>query len=191
MINSTRTNGWIWRNNSIKGGYHAQEQIQKKGEGDTKTPTQTSTQKEEEVMSKKKRKNLEASVEHYLRKWSDILNLRDWDIDLFIVEERLPDACDQEKAGGCIYHCYEHHEAQIYLLHPEKWKDLNDGGFWEGKNESHLENIIVHELLHLHMTHHRFKKEWQVEREELAINQLTKAFMFLNSRAYPEDGDGA
>ena len=69
----------------------------------------------------------------------------------------------------------------IYLLHPDKWAEINQ--FWAEKDESFLETVIVHELLHLHFSHHHsIKKSWKIEREELAINQLTNAFMCLDGQ---------
>ena len=116
-----------------------------------------------------------------VRKWKDILNLRDWRIEVYIREEELPESCDKEEAAACVYHAFSHHEANIYLLHPDKWADINP--FWAEKDESFLETVIVHELLHLHFSHHHsMRKGWKVEREELAINQLTNAFMCLDGQ---------
>lgn len=130
-------------------------------------------------MTELKRKNLEEPVEKLVAKWTDILNLRDWDIYVYIMEESLPGSHNKEYAAACIYHSYEHHEAKMYILHPDKWGDISD--FWGDKDESCLESIVVHELLHLHFIHQRLEKNWQLAREELAINQLTKAFVRLDA----------
>ena len=159
----------------------AEVQVSQASEGDAEAPTSSTTpEKEEEV--KLNRKNLEQLVRDMVVKWTDNLNLRDWDITVYILEEELPDSCDKENAAACVYHDFGHHIAEVYLLHPDKWSDIK-GGFWNDKDESFIETILVHELLHIHFSHHHpIKNSWALEREELAINQLTKAFIRLDNQ---------
>ena len=126
------------------------------------------------------RKNLEGTVGAMVSKWKEILNLRDWRIDVRIMEEELPGHDDEENVGACVYHEFSHHEAIIFILHPDKWKEIDR--FWAERDESFLETIIVHELLHLHFSHNHPLSNWKSEREELAINQLTNAFMCLDEQ---------
>ena len=126
----------------------------------------------------------EKQVGAYVEKWKDILNLRDWRISIDIEEEELPDSPDKEESAACIYHCFEHHEAQMHILHPDKWSEINS--FWADWDESRLESIVIHELLHLHFTHVDSRVSWKLEREELALNQLTDAFLGLDRRIHDE-----
>ena len=47
---------------------------------------------------KRKQKDLTKQVESYVEKWTDILNLRDWRIAVYIVEKELPDATQNKQA---------------------------------------------------------------------------------------------
>lgn len=124
--------------------------------------------------------DLTKRVAAYVEKWTDILNLRDWRIKVFIQEGELPEMPNGEEAAACIFHAYEHHEAEMYILHPDNWHKINS--FWANWDESRLEDIIIHELLHLHFTHYTPKLVWLQDRQELAINQLTNALLSLSEQ---------
>ena len=105
----------------------------------------------------------------------------DWRIKVYILTDpKLPESPDYEEAAACVFHAYEHHEAEIHLLHPDNWHKINS--FWANWDESRLEDIIIHELLHLHFIHWEPKAVWQQNSQELAINQLTNAFLTLEER---------
>lgn len=74
-----------------------------------------------------------------------------------------------------IDYSFRRHVAIIHIMPPAQWGGANV--FFEPIS---LENLIVHELIHLHLVQFFPKKRLQTELAELAINQLTDAFLKLD-----------
>ena len=117
-------------------------------------------------------KKIEQKAHAICKKWQKILNLQDWYIDVQLVKE-LP---DEKSEMACFVGDFAHHRVCIYFTDPKTWKDIL------GFEKLDLEEVITHELIHLHMASFFPKKQHKQDWAELAINQLTRAFLKLDRR---------
>jgi len=105
----------------------------------------------------------------YLPKWTRILRLQDWNIDISVKRER-----DMFTAavGGCVNFHFEKRHAIIQILDP-----IDFDPDTPCKPDQDMEQTLVHELLHLHLT------QWKEDHkpfEEQAIHAIAQALILLD-----------
>lgn len=113
-------------------------------------------------------------LEGLARKWQEILRLRDWEI--YVALTRARDFEEEGQAGEADIRL-PHRIAKIYILDPVDHSPT----YWRPLD---LEEVLVHELLHLHL-----EPLWPKDRdtgchvaEEQAVNALARALIALDRK---------
>jgi hypothetical protein len=105
-------------------------------------------------------------LEKLMQVWQKRLRLQDWDIKLQVthmVDMPVPDAL------GCIGSSAEHKSAVLTLLNPDEYPD--------GPFPVDTEEVLVHELLHLHTIPFRRNGRAASVAEDAAIECIAPALV--------------
>lgn len=118
-----------------------------------------------------------SELEQYLRKWQKILRLEGWDIS--IAMRRRFESSERERTAE-IDVDWAHLRAHIAVV------DRNDFGP-DVLPPMSIEFDVLHEMLHIVLWKMDAKLGTpQQDHEEQAINQITRAFLSLNSGLEPQ-----
>ena len=105
---------------------------------------------------------MKQNLQKLTSKWQQRLRLQDWDIHVqfaHLLEMSQPDRVGEIATNP------EHREAFIKILYPTEWP--------QGYQGLNVENILIHELLHIYTN--AFAREDRNDAEEVAINMITFA----------------
>jgi len=126
-------------------------------------------------MNDKEFNKLKSKIHKIIDKWSPMLGLKWWTVKIYYERVNCTDISRHDdgysRAGAQTHVQYPYKTAQIYFYLPDL-KSL-------GKQE--LENLVIHELIHILVNEMRFFNEG-IDHEERVVSDLTSAFIWTYKR---------
>ena len=126
-------------------------------------------------MNDKEYEKLKARIVQLTDKWQVMLGLKWWRVTYYYEREnsKTEPNCDEghSKLGGSTFTQYPYKTAQVYFYLPAL----------EGLDAKELENLVVHELVHILVNEMRYFDKDQAH-EERVVSDLTSAFLWTYKR---------